>query len=64
MLNVECMQCGGDVIFETIPEMGEKVACPHCHVRLEVVWLYPLDLDFDENPAVQAIASIEEERPK
>jgi hypothetical protein len=29
-------------------EMGSRMPCPVCRVELEVVWLYPVELDLPE----------------
>jgi lysine biosynthesis protein LysW len=43
----ECPNCGESISFSSHPKLGQKMACPHCGERLEVVYLEPIELDFE-----------------
>ena len=52
MQKAECPQCGKLVAVGSHPTMGKPIDCESCGAELEVVWLDPLELDwqlFDED---------------
>ena len=44
----ECPQCGYEISVGSKPWIGQAVTCPSpsCNLKLEVVWLDPLELDW------------------
>jgi len=46
MRKAECPQCGKLIAVGTNPTMGKPVDCEECGAELEVVWLDPLELDW------------------
>jgi lysine biosynthesis protein LysW len=43
----ECPNCGESIRFSRYPKLGQKVTCSHCGERLEVIYLEPIELDFE-----------------
>ena len=43
---IECASCGAEVNVGKNPEMGKRFTCPSCHHVMEVVWVYPIELDW------------------
>ena len=48
MLFVQCPNCNSHIEIEDVPALGLPIECYHCHVELEIIWLYPVTLDFPE----------------
>ena len=48
MANVFCPECDA-VIKIAIPREGAQIKCPVCGVELEVVSIYPLEVDFADD---------------
>jgi hypothetical protein len=46
MLRTGCLSCEVVLTIAMPPEIGQKICCPECNATLEVVWLFPLTLDF------------------
>lgn len=46
MRKAECPQCGKLVAVGAHPTKGKPVECEACGAELEVVWLEPLELDW------------------
>jgi uncharacterized paraquat-inducible protein A len=42
----ECPSCGSFVPVGRKVRMGQRVACPICREKLEVIWLHPVELDW------------------
>jgi lysine biosynthesis protein LysW len=42
----ECPQCHGQVSIEGAKVLGQRVECPTCKARLEIVGFTPLSLDW------------------
>ena len=42
-----CPYCDGMVSFTETPKLGDKVTCPYCGEKLEVVNLDPLKLEYE-----------------
>ena len=50
MIEARCPSCRAAIRLDADPVIGQRVNCPKCHTQLEVIWLYPVDLDWaDEN---------------
>ena len=43
---VTCPQCDGNVRVRKVTQLGQLITCRYCHVKLEVVSLTPLELDW------------------
>ncbi len=41
-----CPACDEEFLVRGAPTLGQRVECPECHARLEVVYRSPLELDF------------------
>ncbi|MFN2126345.1 MAG: hypothetical protein ACK2TU_00660 [Anaerolineales bacterium] len=48
MIIAECPNCNAHIEIETVPVIGMPVVCYRCCVNLEVIWLYPVTLDYPE----------------
>ena len=48
MLTAICPACKQKLIFNTIPEIGFRLVCDNCKEHLEVTWLFPLAIDYEE----------------
>ncbi|MBL7200210.1 MAG: hypothetical protein ISS56_08690 [Anaerolineae bacterium] len=46
MLRVECPDCGEIVELRENTPVGSRVICVECGVELEVLSLYPLEVDY------------------
>jgi alpha-aminoadipate carrier protein LysW len=46
MLRVECPECGEPVGLREDVKVGERIVCVDCGVDLEVLSLYPLEIDY------------------
>lgn len=51
MLTAQCPACSAAVDVKTQPDLRARLTCSGCGTALEVVWLYPLVLDFLEERA-------------
>ena len=40
-----CPVCDFDVTVDARASVGQRVVCPKCNKRLEIVWLDPVELD-------------------
>lgn len=49
MITTFCPQCHTEVTLDPSPEIGQRVSCGTCATILEIIWLYPLSLDFPED---------------
>lgn len=49
MIRVICPACQFEVEITNEPAIGHQVKCHHCGNELEVIWLYPLTVDFPES---------------
>lgn len=51
MRYAECPNCEGMVNISGSPKVGQEVTCKFCDTKLAIVWLDPLELDwqFDES---------------
>ncbi len=43
-----CPLCNEEVILSQPPTIGQHAICQACDAKLEVVWLYPLTLDEED----------------
>ncbi len=53
MVIAECPNCNAHIEIETVPVIGLPVDCYRCNINLEVIWLYPVTLDFPERKIIQ-----------
>lgn len=51
-----CPECMMTVTLKKKPQLGHVVQCKHCHTRLEVVEIFPLELDlaYDDDEEIPA----------
>jgi lysine biosynthesis protein LysW len=49
MVVATCPQCQNKIGLSMPVVLGQKLTCSVCSVSLEVVWLYPICLDYVEN---------------
>ena len=54
MVKVKCPNCNALVEVGKRPAIGQRCTCQGCGSNLEVVWLYPIELDLwvERSPAV------------
>jgi lysine biosynthesis protein LysW len=56
MITASCPECDNDIFFEETPEIGQVLICVNCQAVLEVTWLFPISLDFQEKyPKVSTV---------
>ena len=55
MANVKCPHCGAEVHVGEKPWLGQRETCGECENVLEVVWLFPLELDYCEDNGAQTV---------
>ena len=50
MVRTKCLNCSKTIEIKLEPELavGRAVSCPSCDTVLDIVWLYPLVLDWHE----------------
>jgi hypothetical protein len=48
MIITTCPECQQPINFESTPEIGRKLLCINCNSNLEVTWLFPIILDYQE----------------
>jgi lysine biosynthesis protein LysW len=46
MIAASCPECQQKINLGTDPEIGQPVICRSCNTKLEVVWLFPVFLDY------------------
>jgi len=46
-----CPNCCTNIKMEH-PDIGQLIVCPDCHKNLVIVWLFPLELDFEQSKPV------------
>jgi lysine biosynthesis protein LysW len=46
MLRAECPECGETVELRENARVGDRVVCVECNTELEILSLYPLELDY------------------
>lgn len=46
MSSTFCPDCDGEIALNPDVSLGQRLACPHCHVDLEVIHLNPVWLDW------------------
>lgn len=64
-----CPNCKSPVEAGRRPHVGQRLVCETCQTPVEVVWLYPLELDFyierdvtpREQPKVGEVKTTEED---
>ena len=44
-----CLNCQLLVKIESSPYLGQRVDCSNCGMTFEIIWLYPITLDYVEN---------------
>ena len=50
---VTCPDCGEKIMLKGIIQIGQKVFCRNCEADLEVVDLYPVELDWADEDFVE-----------
>ena len=40
-----CVECDAELDLSGRPRIGQRVTCPNCGIRLEVVGLHPVEVD-------------------
>lgn len=50
MITVSCPECKNGINLDSSPEIGQLTKCTSCQTVLEVTWLYPISLDYQEQP--------------
>lgn len=48
MVEIQCLTCAAKIVMKTEPIIGQRIQCENCYAVSEVVWLYPLTLDYLE----------------
>jgi lysine biosynthesis protein LysW len=48
MIITVCPDCSNELSVSENPRIGGSVACDSCGQKLEIVWLYPLEVDYQE----------------
>ncbi len=48
MIKTRCLSCAQQLNLIGPVEIGHRILCPHCHTEQEVVWMFPIQLDFPE----------------
>lgn len=48
MITVSCPECRQQIQFVSDHEIGQQVTCQSCNTALEVIWLFPICLDYPE----------------
>jgi lysine biosynthesis protein LysW len=61
ILKAECPGCGSYVNVGPRPKMHQRFSCNTCDADLIVVWLEPVELDYDEEEEEYDYADFEEE---
>lgn len=46
MITVLCPECQQKINLGPNPEIGQPVICQSCNTMLEVVWLFPVFIDY------------------
>ena len=46
MLRIECPECGEPVELREDAKVGDRIVCVECGVDLEILSLYPLEVDY------------------
>ena len=46
MLTVSCLECQQRINLGSDAKIGRRVTCQSCNAALEVVWLFPVCLDY------------------
>jgi len=49
LITAFCPQCHTEISLTSSPEIGQRVSCSTCDTTLEIIWLYPLSLDYPED---------------
>lgn len=48
MVKSACPKCKHELEVTPPVEIGKQLTCPKCFSQLEVIWLFPLFIDFAE----------------
>lgn len=43
-----CPECGSEIRFKKMPQVGQPTHCRQCNIQLEVINRFPLELDWSE----------------
>ncbi len=58
MITASCPECKNQINLDTNPEIGQTIKCATCQTILEVIWLYPLSLDYPEYSQQSGISNL------
>lgn len=58
MIEAKCPSCKATIRLSSDPVIGQRVTCMKCHTELEVVWLYPVGLDWVDETYTKREAGI------
>jgi uncharacterized protein YbaR (Trm112 family) len=50
MITLTCPECKHQLELDSTPEIGKVLQCSNCEEVFEVTWLFPINLDYKENP--------------
>ena len=53
MVKARCPHCNCEVQLGENPQLGQVQICMNCGKRFEVVWLFPLALDYSGDESVE-----------
>lgn len=48
MVKVPCLKCNQPIDLVSNQKIGQQIVCHSCQTILEVVWLFPVCLDYTE----------------
>jgi uncharacterized protein YbaR (Trm112 family) len=48
MINATCPECKQLINWDSMPEIGQQLMCVNCSNMLEVTWLFPVFLDYQD----------------
>lgn len=48
VIKATCPECKNETEVVSPPELGQRLTCMICNTPLEIVWLYPISLDYVE----------------
>jgi len=55
--SVTCRSCGREIRMRRVPPLGERLVCPACGTKLEVIGLSPIEVDWAFEEPLGEVAS-------
>lgn len=49
-VRTRCLACQVAIDVGPHPDLGQRVICPACNTAFDIVWLYPVHLDWLDDP--------------